>query len=468
LTTSNSHRAVQRPGPVVSQDLQRARGNKLWGKIGEEIGLPLGTGLSSELKNLPRPSYLAPRRLPIPGRAVRSRPGLNRSQKHEAGRRIISDGTGNLRVSLKASQRKSSEGPRPTQRDSRDPLLDIPVDLEVDDDLADLLGSLPLGPSSKLERRAQWLRARAPSPGLAEALRKAARDYDEKKKKDEEERFNPKPPRLLITPLPDEAVRSLPNLAKIPRSQEMSKFGRIPITPHDLLTLRPEQWLNDEILNSWFWELCDKAKTLLHSQMVAKGGPITDDTPRYHAFNTQWYPAMAKSDWASKVPRWAKRAKVDGANLLKVHKILIPIHQGVHWTLIVILPQRRIARYYDSLGGHDDRYITSAKHWVSHELGDLYKDDEWQFEIAESGQQINQSDCGVFTCINALATFYSDSTPEIVPTGHMIDARDFMRYILINRGFNNDYELAKLHPNFRLETDRSVGGASSKGKEKAK
>jgi hypothetical protein len=467
VTSTNRGRQSIQPR-VVSRDLHRDRNDqKYWNSVANEI---VGGTIEPRLQNLPPPNPHAPRRpLPKATRPLHRSPQLfNSARKSEFGRHDREDATQNLRMSFGSKGARASEGSKHANAESKEPLPGV----ELEPELANFLGALDFRRSEKLQRKAQTLRDRkAPSPGLQDALDKALQDYREKKRREEEERLKPKepePPRLLIIPLPEDVVQSLPNLAKIPAGKEMNMFGRTPITARDLLTLRPDVWLNDEIMNSWLWELCDKAKSILAKQMEENGTPIKDDTPRYHAFNTQWYPTMAKPDWKSKVPRWAKRAKVDGANLLKVHKILIPLHQGNHWTLLVILPQRRLVRYYNSLRGDAGPYLQAGKDWISHELGGAWNEDEWQFEHAQSGQQLNGSDCGVFASCNALATFYTDFLPDVLPTGEMVDARDFMKFILINGGFSGQYNLPVLHPDFRLETDRSVKSTSDKGKEKAK
>lgn len=445
---------------VVSRDLRRDRSENYWDGLSKEVGLP------KELRNLPIPSPYAPSRRPIPKNRPLHSNRSARSGLNYARNTAFTSPVGNQISSVQPISKQIKRIREPVasrQDDDEDPLHEIEIDFE------DVLEDLPeFRRSSKLDRKDQLLKLRrAPSPGLLEILQKGIHEYEDKKRKEEEKRRKPKPPRQLIMPLPDDALKSLPNMAKLPADKELNMFGRVPVTARDLLTLRPDTWLNDEIINSWLWELCDKSKSLLAKQMEANGTPIKDDTPRYHAFNTLWYPTMAKSDWRTKVPRWAKRAKVDGANLLKVHKILIPVHQGAHWTLLVILPQRRLVRYYNSLRGSPAPYLDAAQAWISHELGSAWSADEWTFDHSESGQQVNMSDCGVFTSCNALATFYSDFTPDILPTGEMVDAREFMKYILITGGFKDNYALPKLHPDFHLETDRSAG-VLSKGKDKAK
>ncbi|KAF2672174.1 cysteine proteinase [Microthyrium microscopicum] len=265
----------------------------------------------------------------------------------------------------------------------------------------------------------------------------------------------------LIREVPIEILTSLPKVHKLLPSHQIAKFGRTPITVKDLQTLKPLDWLNDEIINGFLTELCEKAKSKLAEQMKTAGTPIKDDIPRYHALNTHWFPEMQQPDGVKKIARWTKRQKIGGKNLLSVHKLFIPIHRGSHWTLLTILPQRRQVRWYDSLFTSEGPVLASAKEMLQHELGDAWDESEWTFERAESGHQQNSSDCGAFTLMNAWATFYTDNPPDILPDQHGEAMRQLIGSIILHGGLKGDFDLEAWHGGFHLETPRNVSNHPS-------
>ncbi|KAA8627604.1 ULP1 Protease Ulp1 family [Pyrenophora tritici-repentis] len=62
--------------------------------------------------------------------------------------------------------------------------------------------------------------------------------------------------------------------------------------------------------------------------------------------------------------------------------------------------------------------------YLEKELGDLFIPSEWNKDtVQRSRQQMNGSDCGVFTLLNALALLRGDDTNLVLPTDGMDDAR---------------------------------------------
>ena len=78
--------------------------------------------------------------------------------------------------------------------------------------------------------------------------------------------------------------------------------------------MRPQTWLNDEVVNAYFHMIVERSK---------------NSGPKVHAFNTFFYPKLMKTGHAS-VRRWTK--KVD---LFAMDIVLIPVHLGMHWCLAV-------------------------------------------------------------------------------------------------------------------------------------
>ena len=154
-----------------------------------------------------------------------------------------------------------------------------------------------------------------------------------------------------------------------------------------------ESWLNDESVNGYL-----KLITNFHNSHH----PST--IPKSHAFTSFMFKQIAEKGYRG-VERWARRAKIGGADLLETHTIFIPINNGSHWTLMVVYPGARTAHYYDSMGrnryDNGRRWFDLLKIWLRGELGDQYVERDWSFSDKESPQQNNSSDCGVFAITTA-------------------------------------------------------------------
>ena len=154
-------------------------------------------------------------------------------------------------------------------------------------------------------------------------------------------------------------------------------------------------WLNDEIILAALQQVVDYGLRI--------SGHQAGQTPTYHVFNTFFYKNLREKG-AESVKRWATKAKIGGKALEKVERIFIPVHQGAHWTLLVVSPLGRTIEYFDSMGGHADQYIRNAKRWLEMEMGRGWKEEEWTVPTGARGagpRQTNTSDCGVFTCTTA-------------------------------------------------------------------
>jgi Ulp1 family protease len=82
-----------------------------------------------------------------------------------------------------------------------------------------------------------------------------------------------------------------------------------------------------------------------------------------------------------------------------------------------------------------------AREWLQMELGDLYVEEEWEELETRSERQLNMSDCGVFTCMNALAAATGRGFSELRITSGMRDARKYMTAVILNGGFKGEFAL---------------------------
>ncbi|KAL4964949.1 SUMO protease ULP1 [Aspergillus stella-maris] len=170
-----------------------------------------------------------------------------------------------------------------------------------------------------------------------------------------------------------------------------------PLHRDDLATcFKPQAWLNDEMMNAYMPLIVNFLRDR-HDNTGRR------DKPLFHAFNSFFFSNL-RDKGVESVQRWATRAKIGGANLLKAELVFIPVHNNSHWTMMIVSPRARTIEHYDSLGKGSKQFVSKVKGWVEKELGpSLYVEDEWKTPIVQSPQQDNGSDCGVFALTTAKA-----------------------------------------------------------------
>ncbi len=162
-------------------------------------------------------------------------------------------------------------------------------------------------------------------------------------------------------------------------------------------TLRPEQYLNDEII-SFYLKVCLEKR-------AEKQWDKQKNDKRSHFFSSYFWQALFdecnhNQDMRGKynfnnVSRWSR--KVSGGNIFEKKRIFIPINVGqMHWTLGVIHIQKKLIQYYNSMRG--DRNKTSAATKCNGMLN--YLKDEYKNKY---GHEMNTSNWTI------------DSYPESVP-----------------------------------------------------
>ncbi|XP_065875413.1 ubiquitin-like-specific protease 1D isoform X2 [Euphorbia lathyris] len=189
--------------------------------------------------------------------------------------------------------------------------------------------------------------------------------------------------------------------------------------------LDPEGFLTSEIMNFYI--------RYLRLQMSPTNNGLCD----YHFFNTFFYKKLKQavshkgSDKESsfiKFRRWWK-----GVNIFQKAYVFIPIHEDLHWSLVIIcIPDREdnsgpIILHLDSLGFHSSKsvfeeirsYLKQEWHYLKEEVSppDLpisvhiwenlpRRIDEKKIEVP---QQKNDSDCGLFVL------FFMERFIEVAP-----------------------------------------------------
>lgn len=170
-----------------------------------------------------------------------------------------------------------------------------------------------------------------------------------------------------------------------PQDEILSSAFKLRITRGDIQTLKNYHWLNDEVINFYMNLLVERNK---------KQG-----YPALHAFSTFFYPKL-KSGGYQAVKRWTK-----GVNLFEQELILVPIHRKVHWSLVVMDLRKKCLKYLDSMGQKGHRICEILLQYLQDESKTKRNIDlnllEWtrySMKPHEIPQQLNGSDCGMFTC----------------------------------------------------------------------
>ena len=173
----------------------------------------------------------------------------------------------------------------------------------------------------------------------------------------------------------------------------ISKHKQLQLCRSDMLSLGPGQWLTDENINFYMSLLNDRAQ-----RMIKDGkGPKCYFTNTF--FFNKLYRGKKKYEYKG-VRKWTKKVKI-GVNTTECDKIIVPIHQQVHWCCAVVDVSRRQLVYYDSMLGKDQSVLESLAQWIQDEMKDKADLDintsDWERRYPEDIPiQQNGYDCGVF------------------------------------------------------------------------
>ena len=147
--------------------------------------------------------------------------------------------------------------------------------------------------------------------------------------------------KILETQQNKAAIESKKDELRVFKSERLVEFEKGYLDREDLLSLRPEKWLNDEVIN-----LFNNCSSI--SEMANEQNSMILSTFFYTALmdehDTKEYKFEAVQKW-----RVTK-----GGLLLKMTKVYIPINQGnQHWVLVVIDNHSRTITLYDSLSSEN-------------------------------------------------------------------------------------------------------------------
>ncbi|XP_042607420.1 sentrin-specific protease 1-like [Cyprinus carpio] len=202
------------------------------------------------------------------------------------------------------------------------------------------------------------------------------------------------------------------------QDEVLSEGFRLTITRKDLQTLNHLNWLNDEVINFYMNLLVERSKQ--------------PNLPSAYTFNTFFFPKLRSSGYNA-VRRWTK--KVD---IFSVDIILVPVHLGVHWCLSVVDFRKKSITYFDSMGGNNDEACRILLKYLKQERedkkGQNFDTSEWTLKSKrpnEIPQQMNGSDCGMFTC--KYAEYITKDRPITFTQKHMPYFRRRMVWEILNQ-----------------------------------
>lgn len=202
------------------------------------------------------------------------------------------------------------------------------------------------------------------------------------------------------------------------QDEVLSEGFRLTITRKDLQTLSHLNWLNDEVINFYMNLLVERSKR--------------PDLPSAYTFNTFFFPKLRSAGFSA-VRRWTKKVDIFSHDIL-----LVPVHLGVHWCLSVVDFRKRSIFYFDSMGGKDDEACRTLLKYLKQESEDKrgvqFDTSDWILHSKKTNeipQQMNGSDCGMFTC--KYAEYITKDRPITFTQKHMPYFRKRMVWEILNR-----------------------------------
>ena len=165
------------------------------------------------------------------------------------------------------------------------------------------------------------------------------------------------------------------------------KNNPMEIRRRDMRTLAGTRWLNDVVINAYFWLLVRRSRD---------GGAGVPSPPKVWAHLSFFY-SMLRDDGVGKVEGHSKRS----GNIFELDMMVMPVHDGGHWTCGFVDFREKIIGRYDPLGGRLAGFFSNMRKYLGHEAwatGAALNADEWTEQSICGPMQTNDYDCGVFVC----------------------------------------------------------------------
>jgi Ulp1 family protease len=186
-----------------------------------------------------------------------------------------------------------------------------------------------------------------------------------------------------LPPLSNEQLRAVKKAFSGDPNEVLTKKFNLNVNRRDIQTLAGLNWLNDNVIN-------------FYMNLIIERG--TDSKwPRAYAMNTFFYQKLSTSGPES-LKRWTRKVDV-----FSYEFICVPIHLGMHWCMAIVNLKERTIKYYDSMGKSNNQCLNALKGYLEFEHQDKknepYSTKDFVLEnVQDIPQQMNGSDCGMFSC----------------------------------------------------------------------
>lgn len=195
-----------------------------------------------------------------------------------------------------------------------------------------------------------------------------------------------------------------PNVCPSPPIEVIQQHPRenIRITIHDIGTLAPGRWVNDEVVNYYMAMLQDR-----QMKRIAEG---SWKGPRCHFFSSFFLNKLCvdsgRYNYAA-VRRWTVPERVMRTHgvhsILDLDRIILPCHLGTYWTCVVVDMQQGQVVYLDSMKGDNPGLAECLLQFLVDEAMDKQQQtfdvSTWRIDCPKDipEQPVgNHVDCGIF------------------------------------------------------------------------
>ncbi|GMI04324.1 hypothetical protein TrRE_jg9536, partial [Triparma retinervis] len=174
------------------------------------------------------------------------------------------------------------------------------------------------------------------------------------------------------------------------------------VVRENLWTLRPEEWLSDEVIHFFFSCLQERDKEACEST----GG----NRKRSWFFKSFFFKKLLdRGRYKYKnVEKWSKN--VPGKDIFELNSIYWPVNiDNWHWIMLKADMKTKVITYYDSFRRPDEKGFLEATlryfkdEWKAKHKPGKFPEEEWTLMETPDDypRQLNGFDCGVFTCAGA-------------------------------------------------------------------
>ncbi|ORY20376.1 cysteine proteinase [Rhizoclosmatium globosum] len=175
---------------------------------------------------------------------------------------------------------------------------------------------------------------------------------------------------------------------KSPENRQVPQHCRVQVSA--LQTLKPRQWLNDEVL--------DEYGRLIMERSLKHGSDTGFHYSKIHIHSCFFFTTLSKQGYKN-VARWSK-----SFNTFDLDLLLFPIHTTNHWSLGVVDFKKKSIEYYDSFGRENPAFFKLTREylrseWLSKKCKGAFPDRIWKAQCRRDiPRQSNSWDCGLFVC----------------------------------------------------------------------